>query len=645
MNRRPHCSCYAPLLIVLLLLPAAASVTTTVAKADVVGVLDSEHNRQRYPNCNQVRLMERLGELQMKYRVIRDAEVQDSERLARVAAIATAHTYCVSQEVGDALARYVGEGGRLLWVDGPVFPESDEFCKLLGIAPGRKQACHYGRGFLTRCLQPNSPLAALDAPAKIESFVGTAFMPEGIDPAAVVYEASGEARLAGQTWEDKRARTVPAVVARKTGKGEALLLNWMALRNNEPEVRAWVNRLIGAFLPESVKNQDYRLSASLPERSYFTQPEPVTCQIEYQPLQALAEKGLQVRMVLSDGGGEEVAVAEYEWPAGEAQGRELSVPAEGVADGVYSLRLRSAIENDDWAACLLRVRLAGDAHVAELRWREEHPDDWARAQRVNERLRGFVGNYAVMPRRDDEEHSVDIPKLIEYCKQAHLDTFDWTLSRRWEDFLEFLPVADEAGIQVWATLSSPSSMKYYHHGGYGPHFLDYVAWGKELAQLSLEHPSLVAWVIDDFDGGFDIFTPDYVSKMVRAQRAISPELAFLPVIYTETIGRMPDWMTTYGRYTDGIMWPYRPLDQTDDLPAELADARAFVGPNRGLHINVYCTSTSWHKAAPTGEYVSSAMRIARELTDGMRLYCLPWSQDNERYQAAVALTEHWADRP
>ena len=79
--------------------------------------------------------------------------------------------------------------------------------------------------------------------------------------------------------------------------------------------------------------------------------------------------------------------------------------------------------------------------------------------------------------------------------------------------------------------------------------------------------------------------------------------------------------------------------------AELTDARAFVGPNRGLYINVYCTSTSWHKGAPTGEYVASVMRIARELTDGMRLYCLPWSQANERYQAAVTLTREWATAP
>ena len=33
-----------------------------------------------------------------------------------------------------------------------------------------------------------------------------------------------------------------------------------------------------------------------------------------------------------------------------------------------------------------------------------------------------------------------------------------------------------------------------------PFRLDYVAWGEGIARLSLEHPNLTAWVIDDFYG-------------------------------------------------------------------------------------------------------------------------------------------------
>ncbi len=615
----------------------------SLLNADVVGVLDSEHNRERYPNVDQDALTARLAELQIRYRVIHDAEVQDAAQLEGVAAVATAHTYCVSEAVGNALAEFVRKGGSVLWVDGPVFAESTAFCALFGITPGGKQACHYGRAFQTKCLQPEALLAQLDAPAKIEMFVGNAFMPESVDAGGVVYEATGEARLAGQSWEEKQERSVPAVISRKTGQGNALLLNWMALRNREPEVKAWVDRLILKFLPESVVNQDYRLSAAPGQRSYVVQPAPVTWSLDYEPLRELGEQTLQVKVTLLDEEGKTVAESEQRWEAGAASDHAVTVSTAGVVDGRYTLRVRSALRAGPWAELSRNVQFCGDAWAEEVRWRAEHRDQWARQQRVNRRLKGFVGNYAVMPHNADG--SVDIPKLIRYCKDAHLDTFDWTLSRGWEDFLKFLPAADEAGIAVWATLSSPVTMDQVHGGGYAPHYKDYLAWGKELAQLSLKHQSLVAWVIDDFDSGWDTFTLHYVRQMVTAQRAINPELAFIPVLYTETISRMPDWMTTYGRYTDGIMWPYRPLDQSDDLKAELTDARAFVGPNRGLYINVYCTSTSWHKGAPTGEYVASVMRIARELTDGMRLYCLPWSQTNERYQAAVTLTREWATAP
>ncbi len=71
---------------------------------------------------------------------------------------------------------------------------------------------------------------------------------------------------------------------------------------------------------------------------------------------------------------------------------------------------------------------------------------------------------------------------------------------------------------MWATLSSPVTMDQVHGGGYAPHYKDYLAWGKELAQLSLKHQSLVAWVIDDFDSGWDTFTLHYVRQMVTAQR-------------------------------------------------------------------------------------------------------------------------------
>ncbi|MEA3403231.1 MAG: hypothetical protein U9R79_18455, partial [Armatimonadota bacterium] len=422
----------------------------------------------------------------------------------------------------------------------------------------------------------------------------------------------------------------------------AMLLNWMALRNQEPQVRPWVDRLILRFLPADVVNDEYELTAELPVRTFFRQPMPLRLHVGYWPLDTGGAEEIRIQLALSRGAGRILASREVGWPAGEVRRQSLELPTDGLGDGVYSLRVRSSLDGQGWTERVLTVRLCGQAHAAELAWRDEQPAAWARAQRVNERLRGFVGNYAVMPRNDDEEATVDIDELVRLCREAGLDTFDWTLSRRYEDFVEFLDVADEEGIDVWATLSSPRSMATAHDGGYPPHYTDYHAWAEELARLSLAHPSLVAWVIDDFDGDTGgVLTQGYVAEMVAKQRAINPELAFVPVIYTEFIRHTPDWMLRWGRHTDGIMWPYRPLEQTDDLAEEAADARACVGPNHGLYINVYCTSTSWHRQPPTGDYVASAMRIAGPLTDGMRLYCLPWSETDSRHRAAVQVIHRW----
>ncbi|MEA3399623.1 MAG: hypothetical protein U9R79_00125, partial [Armatimonadota bacterium] len=273
------------------------------AHAQVVGVLDSEYNRAEYPNADQAQLMERLGELQVRYRVIRDADVLHPQRREGVAAIATAHSYVVSEEIGDALVEYVRGGGRLLCEDGPVKSESRALLRMFGVREEAEWSCHYGRGFEIECLQPNHPLADTQPPQVTPAFVGNAFTAESIDPDVVIFQGTGEARLAGQTWDEKATHTVPAVVARELGEGSAMLLNWMALRTQEPQVRPWVDRLILRFLPADVVNDEYELTAELPVRTFFRQPMPLRLHVGYAPLDVGGAEEIRIQLALSRGAG------------------------------------------------------------------------------------------------------------------------------------------------------------------------------------------------------------------------------------------------------------------------------------------------------------------------------------------------------
>ncbi|NTW38227.1 MAG: acyl-CoA dehydrogenase family protein, partial [Syntrophobacteraceae bacterium] len=60
---------------------------------------------------------------------------------------------------------------------------------------------------------------------------------------------------------------------------------------------------------------------------------------------------------------------------------------------------------------------------------------------------------------------------------------------------------------------------------------------EEIAKLSLVHPNLTAWVIDDFYANHDVFTPAAVKEMRDRARAIQPRLAFLPLMYFGELSR------------------------------------------------------------------------------------------------------------
>lgn len=163
------------------------------------------------------------------------------------------------------------------------------------------------------------------------------------------------------------------------------------------------------------------------------------------------------------------------------------------------------------------------------------------------------------PRADGYRH-IDTPAMIEKLKELNLNHYFygvWDSPTDWDDLKsEFLPAAAEAGIQVWPYLVPPSETDLEGRAS-RPYLMDYVAWAKAVAELSLEYPNLTAWSIDDFE--FDVnaklFTHEYMSEIKRVQNEINPNLGFLTCAYYGA-ATSDAFLDRYGEFVDGIVYPF-----------------------------------------------------------------------------------------
>jgi len=248
-------------------------------------------------------------------------------------------------------------------------------------------------------------------------------------------------------------------------------------------------------------------------------------------------------------------------------------------------------------------------------------------------LKNILAAYDNEP-RSPSNNRVDIAKIIFSLKNASINTYNFLLwhapKTDYEDFVSFLEAAYSAGIYVWADITPPSEPPYAD-----PHGMDYVAWAKDFANLSLKYPNFVAFTIDDFDGNLKFFTPQYVKEMREAYQAINPALAFIPTVYGgEQISALPrfrDFIEVYGEYVDGILVPYIDLDSTGNLSKVLFSAREALG-DKILVAFIYAMPTSWHSDWPTIEYLAKALIISHLYADGVMVYCLPLIPEQSHYE-------------
>ena len=206
---------------------------------------------------------------------------------------------------------------------------------------------------------------------------------------------------------------------------------------------------------------------------------------------------------------------------------------------------------------------------------------WPAAAAVSPHLTGPIyADYAAPLReatnRADGYDHVDTPALIQKLQAGNIKTYAFlvhSVPSDWDDFrLEFLPAAQAAHLNVWLYLTPPSETSPV------PYTSNYVAWATAAAQLAQTYPGLQGLAIDDFNGNESFFTPAYVSNLVAAATAISPNFVFLPVNYDFTHNGISSYLTSdicpafanaYGPFCGGVIFPYLNWTNKDDYSDEL----------------------------------------------------------------------------
>jgi hypothetical protein len=162
------------------------------------------------------------------------------------------------------------------------------------------------------------------------------------------------------------------------------------------------------------------------------------------------------------------------------------------------------------------------------------------------------------PRGDGYRH-IDTPAMIAKLQQLGANTYIygiWDSPTDWDDLRrEFAPAAAQAGLDVWIYLVPPSETDRNGGRASRPYLMDYVAWARACAELSVEHPNVKAWGIDDFEFNQDTFTTDYVAELRKVAHDINPDLAFYLCTYYHA-ATSAEFLAKYGPYLDLVLYPF-----------------------------------------------------------------------------------------
>jgi hypothetical protein len=252
--------------------------------------------------------------------------------------------------------------------------------------------------------------------------------------------------------------------------------------------------------------------------------------------------------------------------------------------------------------------------------------------------RGIISAYGRMIYNPDITLNLD--SMLNLLKDLGVNCYTYLIMQKSEAELAALPQfcekAAKEGIEVWAYLVPPSEVPIGRkeplaNRKYPPFDLDYIKWAEAIAKISLQHPNLTLWMIDDFDGNMKYFTLAYTRKMYQASKQINPNLKVGYCVYHDgdRLNRFVDG--GYLPYCDGLLWGYQHNFwgephagiSAQNLPIEINDYYKICGDKLIIPCIYIYRHSSWPQDRPTLKYLEEAMNIAYQQAGIVWLFTTP----------------------
>lgn len=214
---------------------------------------------------------------------------------------------------------------------------------------------------------------------------------------------------------------------------------------------------------------------------------------------------------------------------------------------------------------------------------------------------------------------VDLEKTLQAVRLAGVDTYSfliWQGPNDLEDFKELLPLARQAGINMWASIVPPT-----WGGNSLPYKGDWRRWAEEMAKLAAMHSNLTALYIHDIEQGNN-FKYLHGTRLADMRSVLNEAgISLIGGIYDV----VPKYVTEMGNSLDGIVLCYTNTRQLLNLDGMLVGARKLAPAHWKILPGYWATPFTRDTWVPEPVYLYYCMRRAMARADGCLIYKLDLS--------------------